>query len=156
VAPPDTGLILPGQFISQAEETGLIVPMGEWALRSLPADEGLAGGLPGTPPLGISVNLSSKQLLPGFADRVRETSSKRGSNLLLRLEITEHDHRRSRLGGGPLRGAPEHEGPRSHRRFRDGVLLHELPSASSIDGLKIDRSFINAMSPSGEGWRSSG
>ncbi|HEX8986736.1 MAG TPA: EAL domain-containing protein [Rhodocyclaceae bacterium] len=57
---PERGLVPPGEFISLAEETGLIVPLGEWVLRTACAqnkawqDAGLA-------PITMAVNLSARQ-----------------------------------------------------------------------------------------------
>lgn len=57
---PTLGIVSPGQFIPLAEETGLIIPIGEWVIRTACAqvkawqDEGL-------PPLGIAINLSARQ-----------------------------------------------------------------------------------------------
>jgi diguanylate cyclase (GGDEF)-like protein/PAS domain S-box-containing protein len=58
---PTRGLLLPGEFIPLAEETGLIVPIGEWVLRTACAQlqAWLRAGLP---QLDLSVNLSARQL----------------------------------------------------------------------------------------------
>ncbi len=151
---PTRGLILPGQFISQAEETGLIVPMGEWALREACRQmRAWQEAFPGTPPLGISVNLSSKQLLPGFADRVRDILFETGLEpSSLQLEITE-----STIIDDPDWAAGLFAELRNMKvrvlidDFGTGYSSMNYLSKLSIDGLKIDRSFIGAMSPSGEG-----
>ncbi|MDZ7653932.1 MAG: EAL domain-containing protein [Burkholderiaceae bacterium] len=61
---PELGLVLPGDFIPIAEETGLIVPIGEWVLREAcaQAPRWHEAGLNATT---ISVNLSPRQLLRG-------------------------------------------------------------------------------------------
>jgi diguanylate cyclase (GGDEF)-like protein/PAS domain S-box-containing protein len=69
---PVRGLVLPGDFLRVAEETGIIVPIGEWVLaracelvRSSRADGPSAGGLP------VSLNVSARQLQrPDFPDVV--------------------------------------------------------------------------------------
>ena len=61
---PERGLVAPASFIALAEQTGMIVPIGEWVLRQACAqarrwqDKGL-------PPLTMAVNLSARQ----FAER---------------------------------------------------------------------------------------
>ncbi|MBF0311286.1 MAG: EAL domain-containing protein [Magnetococcales bacterium] len=87
---PERGLISPGDFIPVAEETGLIVPMGDWVLRT--ACEQLASWKAlGIPPIRIGVNLSAIQfkrqdLAKKVEDLVRETGI---DPQLLDLEITE-------------------------------------------------------------------
>ena len=71
---PDRGDVRPDEFVPVAEETGLIVPIGEWVLgeacRQLHEWRTAAGG---RPPSRINVNLSRQQLLlPDIAARVEE------------------------------------------------------------------------------------
>jgi diguanylate cyclase (GGDEF)-like protein/PAS domain S-box-containing protein len=151
---PSRGLLLPGLFIPQAEETGLIVPMGEWALREACRQmRAWQDTFPGTPPLGISVNLSSKQILPGFAERVRDILAETGLEpSSLRLEITE-----STIIDDPDLAAGLFAELRKMQvrvlidDFGTGYSSMNYLSKLSIDGLKIDRSFIGAMRPTGEG-----
>ncbi len=151
---PSRGLILPGHFISQAEETGLIVPMGEWVLREACRQmRTWQGTFPETPPLGISVNLSSKQLLPGFTGRVRDVLAETGLDpASLKLEITESsiidDHDWAAGLFAELRNMKVRV---LIDDFGTGYSSMNYLSKLSIDGLKIDRSFIGAMRPTGEG-----
>src|SRR5690606_23292308 len=70
---PEFGLVPPDQFIPLAEETGLILPLGEWILRTAcrQAAEWLRKGYP---PLRVAVNLSALQFndahLPDYISRV--------------------------------------------------------------------------------------
>ncbi len=57
---PQRGLVLPAEFIPVAEETGLIVPLGEWVLRTACA-QNKAWHEVGFPPMTIAVNLSARQ-----------------------------------------------------------------------------------------------
>ena len=87
---PRLGLVGPGLFIPLAEETGLIVPIGEFVLRAACAQgkSWLAGGLG---PFRIAVNLSVSHLQQeNFVDRLAEILSVSGMPPeLLELEITE-------------------------------------------------------------------
>lgn len=58
---PDKGMISPGKFIPIAEETGLIVPIGEWVLSTACRQGKIWNSLQQTDPLLIAVNLSSRQ-----------------------------------------------------------------------------------------------
>jgi diguanylate cyclase (GGDEF)-like protein/PAS domain S-box-containing protein len=87
---PERGLVAPAEFIPLAEETGLIVPIGEWVLRTACAemhswtDAGLA-------PLDLSVNLSARQLKhDGMAAMVGAALKTTGFDARrLKLELTE-------------------------------------------------------------------
>ncbi|MEG3847934.1 MULTISPECIES: EAL domain-containing protein [unclassified Microcoleus] len=89
---PERGLVSPGEFIPIAEETGLIVPLGRWVLRTACQQIRQWQQLfQNNPPLSVSVNLSVKQFsqpdLIEYIDRVLEESHLHGSSL--KLEITE-------------------------------------------------------------------
>lgn len=83
---PTRGLLLPEQFIPLAEETGLIVPLGEWVLRQA-CNEAMGW----TPDLMVAVNLSPVQLRgDGLAGMVKTALQASGlSASRLELEITE-------------------------------------------------------------------
>ena len=87
---PERGIVSPGEFIPLAEETGLIGPLGEWVLRQA-CTEAKAWQQAGLTTVGVSVNLSSRQLKRGLsgdtvAQVFRETGLAPGS---LTFEITE-------------------------------------------------------------------
>jgi EAL domain-containing protein (putative c-di-GMP-specific phosphodiesterase class I) len=88
----DWGMLHPDQFITLAEETGHIVPLGSWVLRQAVADTiRLQRRLRRGPPLYVSVNVSARQLAsPGFAAQVRQIVSDGGlAPSALMLEFTE-------------------------------------------------------------------
>ena len=87
---PERGLVQPSEFIGLAEETGLVVPIGEWVLRRVCHDqrEWRAAGLP---PMRVGVNISAPQFQQlSFAlvvgSILREFN---GDPAMLELEITE-------------------------------------------------------------------
>jgi diguanylate cyclase (GGDEF)-like protein len=87
---PSLGLLLPSEFIPIAEETGLIVPLGEWVLRTACA-QNRAWQDAGFPPIRVAVNLSSRQIRQGtLATTVRAALSAAGLEpRWLGLELTE-------------------------------------------------------------------
>jgi diguanylate cyclase (GGDEF)-like protein/PAS domain S-box-containing protein len=144
---PDRGLPSPAQFIPEAEQTGLIVPIGYWVLGV--ACRHLAEWRKGrATPLTVSVNVSAVQLAePDFPGAVAEILAREGLDpSALWLEIPERF-----LGDDPeaavgtltalkelgLKLAVEVSGtgdlsPSSLRRF-------------PVDALKIDRSFLHGL-----------
>lgn len=94
---PEQGILLPTDFIPLAEETGLIVPIGRWALEEAcgqaAAWDVLAGGAAagGNGRVGVSVKASAQQLnRDGFATDVRRALQQSGIDpSLLTLEIAE-------------------------------------------------------------------
>ena len=69
---PEQGLVPPGQFISLAEETGLIIPLGEFVLREA-CRQAAQWRRQGVADIRVSVNLSVKQLRQGnFITLVRQ------------------------------------------------------------------------------------
>ena len=86
------GLINPGQFIPVAEETGLMIPIGEWILRKACAQAREWQELfPADEPLTISVNLSGKQFAqPDLIRRIEGVLEETKLDpCTLKLEITE-------------------------------------------------------------------
>jgi diguanylate cyclase (GGDEF)-like protein len=83
---PERGLILPGEFIALAEESGVIVPLGEWILRRACAD-----AVEWPEHLQVSVNLSSAQFERGdILGVLRSALADSGlAPTRLKLEITE-------------------------------------------------------------------
>ncbi|HET7267101.1 MAG TPA: bifunctional diguanylate cyclase/phosphodiesterase [Oleiagrimonas sp.] len=87
---PELGMISPAFFIPIAEETGLIIPIGEWVLRRACADC-VRWQQRFKLPLRVGVNLSALQLMqPNLVDVVRAACAESGLNpKLLDLEVTE-------------------------------------------------------------------
>lgn len=88
---PQQGLLSPAAFIELAEETGLILPVGEWVLKTACLQLVAWAKHPETASLGLSVNVSARQLHQhDFIDRVFAILKETGANpQLLKLELTE-------------------------------------------------------------------
>lgn len=87
---PEEGLISPARFVPVAEDSGLIVPIGEWVIRQACA-QAVAWRQAGLPPLLMAVNLSAVQFRRGEVQSV-VAQALRDSGLapeLLELELTE-------------------------------------------------------------------
>ena len=87
---PELGLVPPGRFIGVAEESGLIVPIGDWVLREA-CQQAMRWQRAGLPSMTLSVNLSAIQFKRGNVEQsVRRALAESGlSAKLLELELTE-------------------------------------------------------------------
>jgi diguanylate cyclase (GGDEF)-like protein/PAS domain S-box-containing protein len=146
---PEYGLVSPQEFIRVAEETGLIVPIGQWVLREACRQMQAWRTLrPDGDPISVSINLSPRQFGdPTLVDAVAGALAATGLPATgLRLEITESilmDHAEASV--------------RLLGRLKDlGILievddfgtgysslgyLHRFP----LDALKVDRSFVSRV-----------
>ncbi len=88
---PQYGLILADQFISIAEQTNLILPIGAWVLKTACKQLKLWQSDPLKKDLSLTVNISPRQFShPEFAEQLRQILEKTGINAaLLKLELTE-------------------------------------------------------------------
>lgn len=88
---PERGMIPPAKFIAVAEETGLIVPIGEWVLRKACAQLVVWAADPRTSGLTLAVNVSAKQFSqPDFVQKVLGIVERSGIQpSRLKLELTE-------------------------------------------------------------------
>ena len=86
----ELGAVSPAEFIPVAEESGLIVPIGEWVLHEA-CRQAVAWQRPGRPPLSVAVNISAVQFTRGdLEDTVRRALAASGlAPELLELELTE-------------------------------------------------------------------
>jgi diguanylate cyclase (GGDEF)-like protein len=87
---PELGFVPPVEFIPVAEESGLIVPIGEWVLEEA-CRQAVAWQVPGRAPLSVAVNISAVQFARGdLEDTVRRALAASGlAPQLLELELTE-------------------------------------------------------------------
>lgn len=88
---PKDGCLLPMDFIPLAEETGLIVPLGEWVLRTA-CFQNKAWQKMGLPAFRIAVNVATKQFIqPNFISMIRSVLDETGLGAeYLEVEITEN------------------------------------------------------------------
>lgn len=141
---PVRGLVLPAEFISLAEETGLIMPIGEWVLRNacLQSKAWQAAGLPCVP---ISVNISRRQF---EQQSLRESIMKalHDADLAahcLELEITESTIMQNPDKATSMLRALKAAGIKiSIDDFGTGYSSLDQLRKLPLDFLKIDRSFV--------------
>ena len=146
----ERGLLEPGEFIGLAEESGLIVPIGEWvigeACRALALwrREGRVSD-----ELAVSVNLSARQLCaPGLANAVHDAlvSSAIPPHCLC-LEVTETSVAQDLAGANAVLAGLKRLGVRiALDDFGVGYSSLSALSAYPLDIVKIDRSFIEQAS----------
>ena len=88
---PQRGMVAPGEFIPLAEETGLILPLGNWVLHTACRQLAAWASRTATATLSIAVNVSARQLhQPDFVEQVLHAVQAAGANpALLKLELTE-------------------------------------------------------------------
>jgi diguanylate cyclase (GGDEF)-like protein/PAS domain S-box-containing protein len=151
---PERGFISPAHFIPLAEETGLIVDIGEWVLRDACRQmERWQKIFPSDPPLFVSVNLSSKQFIQSdLIQRVTQIIEETKINPEgLKLEITESavmdnvetaTEMLKKLRALGIKLSIDDFGT----GYSSLSYLHRFP----IDTLKVDRSFVVNMSEDGE------
>lgn len=141
---PQNGMQPPAQFISIAEQTGLIVEMGEWIIEEA-CRQGMQWQKNGLPPLSVAVNVSAVQFRRGNLDKVIiKALEKTGLNpQLLELELTESillediDHLLAQLDGLKKLGVKL-----AIDDFGTGYSSLAYLKKFNIDRLKIDQSFV--------------
>jgi predicted signal transduction protein with EAL and GGDEF domain len=140
----DEGLVLPSKFIPILEETGLIIPVGEWVLRTA-CLQNRAWQEAGHEPIVISVNLSSRQFDQKNLTEV-VTQALRNADLppeLLELEITESSIMRDPDEAITTLYKLKNMGVQiSIDDFGTGYSSLSYLRRVPLDSIKIDRSFI--------------
>jgi diguanylate cyclase (GGDEF)-like protein len=144
---PDLGMVSPVDFIPLAEETGLIVPIGEWVLRTA-CDQAKTWQRSGLPPFRVAVNISGHQFRQAdFVDMVEGVLAQTGLNpQWLELEITEsvvmENVEETILTLTALKARGMHL---AIDDFGTGYSSLSYLKRFPITSLKIDRSFINEV-----------
>ena len=141
---PQRGLVSPARFISVAEDTGLIVPIGRWVLHSA-CKQARDWQLAGLPPIVVSVNVSPRQFREGnivstIAEALRVTGLEAR---YLQIELTE---------GLAMHGAEKYVEMLGQIKalgvqiavddFGTGYSSLSYLKRFPVDQLKVDRSFV--------------
>ncbi|MBC8739753.1 EAL domain-containing protein [Paraburkholderia sp. UCT31] len=143
---PEKGLLRPDSFIPYAEETGLIVPLGKWALNAAARQARIwkdAGQ-----PLRVGVNLSGRQLRDPrlFADFERALALNDFSESPLDIELTESWLIEDQACALELIEKFHSRGAQVHLDdFGTGYSSLSRLAQLPLDALKMDRSFIDTV-----------
>lgn len=143
---PETGMVPPGEFIPVAEESGLVVDIGNWVLNAACA-QASAWRQAGLPPVKIAVNLSAREFAPDLSERVKEVLDRHGlPPSFLELEITEGVLAKSTEGVIRMMGELMSLGiGLSLDDFGTGFSSLSYLKRFPVDTLKIDRSFVTGI-----------
>jgi len=145
---PTRGLVHPGEFIPLSEETGLIVPLGQWVLREA-CRQNRAWQSQGLPPLRVAVNISAVQLRhDDLADHVLLALRESGlAARYLEVEITESVVMQNASGAVLMLDRLSALGVHlAVDDFGTGYSSLSYLKRLPIDTLKIDQSFIRDLS----------
>ncbi|MBS0387785.1 MAG: EAL domain-containing protein [Proteobacteria bacterium] len=141
---PQRGLVSPARFISVAEDTGLIVPIGRWVLQTACA-QARAWQEAGLPPIVVSVNVSPRQFREGnIVETISEALRVSGLDAhYLQIELTE---------GLAMHGAEKYVEMLGRIKalgvqiavddFGTGYSSLSYLKRFPVDQLKVDRSFV--------------
>jgi diguanylate cyclase (GGDEF)-like protein len=142
---PLRGMVMPNDFIPLAEESGLILPLGQWVLEAACRQLALWAKRPETAGLKISVNVSSRQFQrPDFVELLLATLEQTGANpQCLDLELTESlmvENVDDIIA--KMEAVQEHGVSFSLDDFGTGYSSLSYLKRMPLDKLKIDRSFV--------------
>jgi len=144
---PDLGELAPNRFIPLAEETGLIVPVGRWVMKTACA-QNMAWQRQGLPAISMAINVSPRQ----FSDEnllqdINDALSSSGMDpALLQVEITESMVMLNVERAIQLLDAIRSQGVRlAIDDFGTGYSSMSVMKRFPIDTIKIDRSFVREL-----------
>jgi diguanylate cyclase (GGDEF)-like protein/PAS domain S-box-containing protein len=144
---PDQGMIAPQRFIGLAEESGLIVQIGAWVLRTA-CRQAQAWRAAGLPPITMSVNVSARQFEEALlVERVREALRASGLDpRALELEVTESLLMRDLPKAvARMRELKAMDVSLSIDDFGTGYSSLSALKSFPISRLKIDKSFVSEL-----------
>jgi diguanylate cyclase (GGDEF)-like protein/PAS domain S-box-containing protein len=144
---PGRGMVPPDRFIRVLEDSGLILPVGAWAIRTACVE--LANwDRAGLPPLSLAVNLSARQFRQPFLARfIEDTLAEAGIDPhRLEIELTESLLMEDNEATSGVLAALAHMGVRvAMDDFGTGHSSLSYLKRFDIDTLKIDRSFVSEL-----------
>ena len=149
---PERGLVTPQAFIPVAEESGLIVPIGQWVLREA-CHQALEWQAASLRPVPIAVNISALEFRgKGFFEGVRSVLAETGlSPRLLELELTESVLMESVASTAEMLWELKAMGLRlAVDDFGTGYSSLSYLMHFPIDALKVDQSFVHEITAEGD------
>jgi EAL domain-containing protein (putative c-di-GMP-specific phosphodiesterase class I) len=144
---PERGLVLPGDFIEAAEESGLIVPMGSWVIEEALAQLAeFDRALPGNE-LTMSVNVAARQVSEDLIGVVEDALTRTGGDpSRLWLEITESTLMTdTRLATSVLSDIRRTGVRITVDDFGTGYSSMTYLQRFPVAGIKVDRSFVDGL-----------
>jgi diguanylate cyclase (GGDEF)-like protein len=143
---PELGLLLPSEFISLAEENGMIVPLGEWVLYRACMDNHSWQSI-GLPAIRVSVNLSGRQIKRSLTEAVGRVLQQSSLDArYLGLELTESVLMNHQKDGTDTLHALRAMGLHlSVDDFGTGYSSFSYLKRFPLDTLKIDRCFVREI-----------
>lgn len=141
---PEMGIVPPAKFIPIAETNGLIIPIGEWVLRTA-CRQGKLWQKQGYKPIHVSINISALQLIQGnFIDIVSDILTETGlAPEYLELEITESVAAKNSEYIAPILKSLRDMGVRiALDDFGIGYSSLNYLKNFPVNNLKIDRNFV--------------
>ena len=143
---PGLGMVSPGQFIPLAEDTGLIVPIGQWVMEQAVA-QNRAWQQSGVPVVKLAVNLSAQQFRLPLVEEISAVLARHGlAHKYLELEITESmvmsnvERVIGMLDDLAVLGVPM-----ALDDFGTGYSSLSYLKRFPIDKLKVDQSFVRGI-----------
>lgn len=144
---PERGLIYPNQFIPLAEDSKLIVPIGNWIFWAA-CSEICRWREQGLPPVRVSINISAIQIeQPDFVDRILETLAEfKIDGTQIEVEVTEYGIMKNREAAARKLGELSSHGITiAVDDFGTGYSSLSYLQHFPVDTLKIDKSFIQKI-----------
>lgn len=145
---PELGFVSPALFVPVAEEMGLIIPIGEWVLRTACA-QNKAWQAAGLPPVRVSVNVSSRQFQqPNLLQMIQNALAETDLNpIYLELELTEsmlmEENRDQKDSVFAILSELQAQGVHiAIDDFGTGYSSLSYLKRFPLDTLKVDRSFV--------------